>query len=137
MGKDELFKLVYDALIDLSKLYTDYVITALTIIVIAIGWVLTSEKCRDFLSRNRSGYLTSLTAISVIATIYSIVSIGFYSMSQRKFRLLEGLKYVDYKYYQDSVISLHLILLNLLLNLTMFALLFIVIYNLPKQVKNE
>ena len=81
MGEQETFKLIYDSLVDFHKAYVTNVMNTLAFIVIATGWILTSDKSRDYLSRNKTGRWVSLFVIVIIAVIHTVVSVGLYQVS--------------------------------------------------------
>jgi hypothetical protein len=133
MPLPDLFDLVYEAQIDLYKTYIANVMNTLAFIIIAIGWMLTSEKCRGYLSENRLANRLSLIAVLIVAIIHSLVSIFMYMMSQEKACLLNKLNYIDCKYYEHYIISPAQMIASLLLNLTMLALLFMIILTLHRS----
>jgi hypothetical protein len=129
------FDLVYEALIDFYKSYVANVNNTLAVIVVSIGWVLTSDKCRSFLTSNRYAYRLSLAVIASIALIHSLVSVGYYLISQRQMELLQKLKYVPAEYYELYSVNLTQLAINLVLNLLMFSLLFLIVFSL--RLKDE
>lgn len=135
MDDKDKFNLLYASLVDTFKGYVDNVMKTLASIVIAIGWILTSGASRDFLAMQRLPYILSLVAIVVISIIHTSVSFGFYAQSQTKFILISGLRssgssYVEPEYYLSYKITLPLVVANLVMNLALFAVLFMMIFAL-------
>lgn len=132
--KDE-FDLLYASLVDTFKGYVENVMKTLASIIIAIGWILTSESSRTFLKAQRSAYVMVLVAVLIISALHAGVSVAYYWRSRKKMDLLEGLKdgesaYVKPAYYAGYQITPLIIAVNLLMNLSLFAVLFTTIYTL-------
>lgn len=101
MNHEDKFKLQYESLQDTFKGYVENVMKTLASIVVAIGWILTSDKSRDFLSMQRTAYVWVLVAIIVMSILHAVVSVNYYFRSQKKIALLEDLDYVERAYYGE------------------------------------
>ena len=60
MSKKEKFESAYEALADIYTRYLEDVMKTIVFILIAIGWVLNSEKRREAIARNKVAYYSSL-----------------------------------------------------------------------------
>jgi hypothetical protein len=132
LNDNEKFTLLYQSLIDVMNGYVENVMKTLASTIIAIGWMVTSEKSREFLaSPNASSYFyLSLTAIVVISIIHAGASIGLHLRSQKIMLLLLNLDVAEPKYYEGYQITAPHLIANLIMNLSLFAILFSMIFSL-------
>jgi hypothetical protein len=138
MDPKDRFNLLYQSLVDTFKGYVENVMKTLASIILTMGWILTSETSRKFLAERKTAYVMVLGAIVIVASLHTCVSIAYYFRSQRKIDLLSELKdadspyvaYVEPSYYLSYKITSPIIGVNLLMNLSLFAALFMMIYTL-------
>jgi hypothetical protein len=135
MDDKDRFNLLYASLVDTFKGYVDNVMKTMASIIIAIGWILTSDTSRHFLMERKMPYVLSLAAVAVISIIHTAVSFGFYSQSQAKASLISNLRagdspFIEPSYYANYQITLPLVVANLVLNFSLFAVLFMMIFTL-------
>lgn len=88
------FELIYGALKDTFADYKNIVWSSFGFLIVAIGWILTSEKSRIFLHRVDSARHWALVAVGAIAAIHVIVLTETYYDSQAIMELLSVDKYV-------------------------------------------
>jgi len=131
MKATEKFSLLHATLKDIFKDYNDNSMKTSAYIIIAIGWILTSDTARAFLALQGKQqsliFFLSLTAVAIIAIIHSIVSFGFYQRSQKKMRMLLKLNEVEAESFDNYQISLSHLVASLAANLFLFAILFVMI----------
>ena len=125
----EKFDMIYTSMTHLSKEYVDDVMKTIAFLLLAIGWIVTSDRSRAFLSTENVN-LTALIAIVFIALTHVLLSIGAFRTSQVKMRLLEDLDYVSREYYAGDRVTGLLLIANLALHLALFATLFALILTL-------
>ena len=130
--RDGKFRLAYDALMETFKAYVSIVVQTAGFILLAIGWVLTSDKARSYLGANHLARRIALGAIVVIAAIHLGVSWGYYKLSEKFVVLLDNLNYVEHVFYERYEITMAILWMNGLLNLVLFALLFTLVLGLGR-----
>ena len=136
MALKDKFDLMYESLKDTFKGYVDNVVKTWASTIIVIGWILTSDKSRDFLVQQRAAYLWLLVAIVVITILHAGVCINYYFRSQTKIDLLiedftnRKPPFIEEDYYTGYKITPKIIGTNLLASLFLFAVLFIMIFSL-------
>lgn len=136
MALKDKFDLMYESFKDTFKGYVDNVFKTWASIIIAIGWILTSDKSRDFLAQQRAAYMWLLVAIVVITILHSGVCICYYWRSKKKYDLLindftkRQPTFIEEGYYKGYKITALIIGTNLLASLFLFAVLFMMIFSL-------
>src|SRR5919206_504418 len=96
---------VAKALEDNYARYFDNIFKIVGFIIIAIGWILTSDKSRDFLEQNLVAYWVSLAGTFIIACGHG-VALGFgYISSLKLIEQLNEIGYVDCRYFKHYQIS--------------------------------
>ncbi|WP_374502433.1 hypothetical protein [Zoogloea sp.] len=82
METDKRFNLFYDALKDEYKSYVEDVVKSLGFLIVAIGWIMTSEGARSYLASPRvNGFALACTLL--LAACNFAVYIGHYLRSAR------------------------------------------------------
>ena len=135
MDLKDRFNLLYASLVDTFKGYVENVMKTLASIILTMGWILTSDTSRKFLAERKTAYVMVLGAIIIVASLHTCVSIAYYFRSQEKIDLLSKVKegdhqYVEPSYYLSYKITPSIIVVNLMMNLSLFAVLFMMIYTL-------
>ncbi|MDX6404890.1 MAG: hypothetical protein QOH70_2345 [Blastocatellia bacterium] len=135
MDLKDRFNLLYASLVDTFKGYVENVMKTLASIILTMGWILTSDTSRKFLAERKTAYVMVLGAIIIVASLHTCVSIAYYFRSQGKIDLLSKVKegdqqYVEPSYYSSYKITPSMIVANLMMNLSLFAVLFMMIYTL-------
>jgi hypothetical protein len=135
MDLKDRFNLLYASLVDTFKGYVENVMKTLASIILTMGWILTSDTSRKFLAERKAAYVMVLGAIIIVASLHTCVSIAYYFRSQGKIDLLSKVKegdqqYVEPSYYLSYKITPSIIVVNLMMNLSLFAVLFMMIYTL-------
>jgi len=125
----ETFKFLFEIFKDQNKSYFQNVMGTLGFVLLAIGWVVTSEKSRSFLASSALVKFGAITVVGVIALIHSTISIGAYYVSAQKFNQLVALKFTEVQYYEMYKLNGWHVKLNLLMNLAVFGLLMLLIFN--------
>ncbi len=133
MDNPEAFQFLYEILKNLHKSYVQDVMNTLAFVLLAIGWVVTSEKSRSFLGRSNLIRFGSMTVVGIIALIHSFICIAGYFVSASKFTQLTGLNYISVDYFNMYKLHGWLVFLNLVMNNSVFGLLMLLIF----KTKNE
>ena len=129
MKKPDKFNLLHTLLIDILKTYSDNTMKTLASVIIALGWMVTSDKAREFLASDSAifYYYLSLIALVFISIIHISASSRFYKWSQKTVTLLSKLNFAEPEYYEDYVITKPLLIGNLIMNLSLLTILFAMI----------
>ena len=131
--KQEQFELVHRSLVRLSQDYVNDVLKTIAFLLLAVGWILTSDRSREFLKNNRAARRAALIIVPVIALLNFGWSIAMFLDSQVKMGLLKNdIKYVPPDYYADDGIASFVFGLNLLVHLALFLTLFALIHSLSR-----
>lgn len=132
MKKPEKFNLLHTLLIDILKTYSDNTMKTLASVIIALGWIVTSDKAREFLASEDAIFYYYLSLISIL--FISIIHVGasnrFYKWSQKTVEMLSRLNFAEPEYYEDYMITKPLLIGNLIMNLSLFTILFTMILSL-------
>ena len=80
MENSKRFELFYDALKDEYKSYVEDVVKSLGVLIIAIGWIMTSEGTRTFLAGSKVNAVALICTV-VLAAANFTVYIGHYLRS--------------------------------------------------------
>lgn len=137
MDNLETFRFLFEILKDLNKSYFQNVMSTLGFVLLAIGWVVTSEKSRSFLGSSKSIRFSSVAVVGIISMIHSILSIGAYFLSASKFTQLVNLNYVDLNYFNMYKLNGWHVSLNLLMNLSVFGLLMLLIFKTKDEKRDK
>lgn len=137
MTPKEFFMFLFEILKNLNASYVENTMATLGFILLAIGWIITSEKARTFLSSDKTVKLVSISVIAVIALIHTIVSLAIWEESDQIFEQLKMLMYMNEKYYDLYKLELCHVILNLIMNLLAFALLIVLILKSKTELKIE
>jgi hypothetical protein len=132
-ANDVLFK----ALEDNYSRYFDNIFKVVGFIIVAIGWILTSDKSRDFLQKNIVAYRVSIAAVFIIACGHA-VALGFgYISSLKLVEQLREIGYLDCKYFTHYQISYIQICGSILSDTLLFTALLTILLSLQmKSAKN-
>jgi hypothetical protein len=115
--------------------YINNVWGTITALLVAIGWLLTSEKSRVFLSRNPSARWTAITAALAILTIHCLTLAEVARASERLTKLILADPYFKYAgltvgYLQRIQVPWHYVLVSIALDGTLFVLLIVLLYKM-------
>ena len=127
---DKAMGIAFDALKANEAAFLDTMFKATGFFLLALGWLLTSEKSRDLLGGNAVAKYAALLAILLIAATHVWVLIERYRRSLAILALLASDSATGPYYRLYAVTTKHLIS-GLLVNLALAAVLFIVICTLP------
>ena len=123
----EHFELVHRALVDLSDRYVGDVMKTIAFLLLATGWILTSDRSREFLRRNRGARRTALITVPGIAILHVWLSIQTFEISTQKMQLLEEIGYFQKQYYAGDGVTLDVLVADLALTTFLFTTLFFLI----------
>ncbi|MDT4954921.1 MAG: hypothetical protein QOJ02_3059 [Acidobacteriota bacterium] len=125
--------LVFKALEDNYARYFDNIFKTVGFIVIAIGWILTSDKSREFLENNIVAYRISLAGTFLIACGHA-VALGFgYISSIKLIEQLREIGYIDCKYFKHYQISYIQICGSILSDTILFAAFLTILLSLRRK----
>lgn len=122
-------ELHYQALVDEYKVYVDDVVKSLGFIVIALGWVVTSDGARTFLKGNHANKV-ALVAIAILAVCNFAVYLGHYTRSTRLQRLITSLDPDCYEVTRNYLLTPLHIAVNCTTIGALFALLLVLVATL-------
>lgn len=118
----EKFSLVYESLKDIYSDYETDAMKTLAFLIICIGWLINSDKTRDFIQKNRSIKVSAIAVLAVTWLIHINASSRAYVASQNRISMLSNLNYLDLKFFQNYEITIEHLLSNLMQNTVLFAL---------------
>ena len=124
------YRLLYDALKETYIRYSNNVFTTIGVVVLAIGWIITSPESRDFLEMNNWAYFISLVAIVLIAAIHTMVLLGAYRASNKLVDLLSEKHGIGTEYTFFYEVTKVKVGGSLVLDLVLFLVLFVLIWSL-------
>jgi uncharacterized membrane protein YwzB len=127
------YDLLYESLKDIYNNYAAVVIKMVVILIICLGWFITSEKSRNFFKKNRAIRIASIIVLVVIGIIHINDAIRPYKFSQDKISELSNLDYLEPKYYENYEITIGTLVINLIQNLSLIALLIVILYLLKAE----
>ena len=136
MDVKDRFNLTYESLKDEFRGYIENLVRTWAAIIIAIGWILTSEQSRNFLAKQRAAYWWLLAAIVVISMLHVGVCISYYRRSQCRVNFLIGEftdsdpPYITKEYFMSYRITPLMIGTNLLVSIFLFSALFVMVFSL-------
>ena len=128
MNADKKFDLLYETLKDIIKTYYENVMRTIAFILLAIGWILTSKDTQTLLHKDERLIYLGLTAIVITGLIHGYSSHYFYQHSQKKAQQLKELDFVSSNYYEQYQIKFSVFMGNLILNLSLLTVLFVMVY---------
>lgn len=131
--QETTFTFLYKQLEDLRKGFDENAMKTAAFILLAIGWVLTSDKGRDFLSANRTFNSFSLIVVCLIAIVHSAECLRFQGGSMVKIMQMNELHYMDPTYYHEYLIDMESLGTVLATNLSLMSVLFMMVYFLRKK----
>ncbi len=137
MDNPEAFQFLFEILKDLNKSYFHNVMNTLAFVLLAIGWVVTSEKSRSFLGSSNLIRFGSMAVVGLIALIHSFICIAGYFVSASKFTQLTALNYVEVNYFNMYKLNGWHVLLNLVMNLSVFGLLMLLIFKTKEKASDR
>jgi hypothetical protein len=114
------FKYAYELHKDIFHSYVNNVMTTLGLIIIAIGWIFTSEQARLFLTENRIAFYISVFLIASIMLLHLFVSWQYHKASEINKELLVNLDYLGIEYYTDYTIKTSQFIWNCSMNTGFF-----------------
>jgi len=131
--KDKYY-LLYESLKDIYNDYAAVVIKMVVLLIICLGWFITSEKSRNFFKKNKAIRIVSIIVLVVIGIIHINDSIRPYIFSQDKISELSNLNYLEPKYYENYEITTGTLVINLIQNLSLIVLLIVILSSLKEEI---
>lgn len=120
------FDLLQKQLSQLQTTYLQFAIWTVGALLVAIGWIMTSEKAREFLTKNRPRLVAMPTiAVTWVLDTVSLVWAHFQSMSLVV--AIDHLNYVESEYYQRYGVGLSLLWIYLIVHTVLFIALFLLV----------
>ena len=123
MSEQDAFVLLFDILKDLNKSYVENVMATLGFVLLAMGWIVTSDKAREFIGGNKNVRGAAIFLIVAIAIIHSAISIVLLKISHNQFEQIVDLNYTKFEYFSVYKLSIAHVALNLVMNIGAFTLL--------------
>lgn len=123
----EKYGLLYESLKDIYNDYAAVVIKMVVLLIICLGWFITSEKSRNFFKKNRAIRIVSIIVLVVIGIIHINDAVRPYQFSQDKMSELSSLNYLEPEYYENYEITTGTLVINLIQNLSLIVLLIVIL----------
>ncbi len=124
VSPQERFEILHKSLKDIFDEYTNDVLKSIAYLLLAIGWIVTSDRSREFLRGNNQAYRVAIIIVLVIALLHTGLAYWAFDRSQRISDLLVGLNYLPQDYYSHLKLTPIVFIGNLTLHLGLFAALF-------------
>ncbi len=124
----ERFDRLSISLAELSDEYANDTMKTISFLLLAMGWLITSERSRAYLGGNRLARQAALTAIPALAMMHALTAAQTYFASQGKMETLFNLDYLKLPYYADDEITLKLLIVNLAIHTVLFATVFVLVW---------
>lgn len=134
--KKAKFDLVYASFKQIHDDYSVDIMKTLALLIIGIGWFVTSNKSREFFRKTRSVRIWSVFAAVILYLIHAWASISVYRLSQEKMSLLSALEYVEREYFASYRITTASLVLNLVLIAALFGVLIVILLSLKEEPGN-
>jgi hypothetical protein len=112
----ERFDVLYQQLITLHSASIDTVFKATAALLIAAGWIVTSDTARRLLTSDPAVRWLTLILLSLYAALYLVAAISTSRRSERLAQQLKTLSYVPFEYYCDSVIHTWMVIMYIVMN---------------------
>ena len=135
--KKEKFDLLYTSSKDIYNGYNVDVMKSLALLIIGIGWFVTSDKSREFFRKSRTARTSALIAAVILCLVHVWSSISTFHLSREKISLLSALNYVNPNYYQNYEITTTTLVLNLALIIALFGVLIVILSSLKETVNKS
>jgi len=129
---EKRYKIIHESLKDLHNEYVIDVMKTIALLIICLGWLITSDKGRDFFKKNRTARVSSIIILVLLCVININISIRAYRFSYDKITELSILNYIEPKYYENYEVSTELLVLNLIVHTALFALLVVILSTLKE-----
>lgn len=136
-GKQEKSALAYAALKDISSNHYVDAMKTLGFLIVAIGWLITSPKTREYFGRLKSIRTLSIIAVAILGIIHIASCLDYYIRSQEMANLLEGLRYFDVEYFDQYRLETQQVVLNIVQNIALFALLIVLLCSSGKTAQKS
>jgi hypothetical protein len=120
----------YKILVDSYNKYLDDVFKTAGLVLLTLGWVLTSDKARQFLQENRNVRKAVLVIVIIMAIVHAASLYGDYRETNRQLDLLNKINYMPSDYFERYRITFEKIAGSLIISFLGYAALFISIYSL-------
>ena len=133
---EKRYKIIYESLQDLHNEYVIDVMKTIALLIICLGWLITSDKGRYFFKKNRTARVSSIIILVLLCVININTSIRAYRFSQDKITEISILNYIEPKYYENYEISTEFLVANLIVHTALFTLMIIILFSL-KEVKRK
>lgn len=128
MDKQESFRVLLETAKDAYKLYVQNVMGTLGVLLLAIGWMVTSKESRNFLGDTDSIRILSIVVIVFLAFAHTAVCLFAYRVAAKKFVQLQDLDYADVEYFESYKLPKWMVGVNLIMNLFFFAILLCLVW---------
>jgi hypothetical protein len=98
--KKEQFELLYGILKSLHDNSLDTVLKAMGFLLLAMGWVVTSESARVFLAGDRTLRWAAVSVLAMAAILFALFAIRVVRQSMATSRALEDLDYMPVRHFE-------------------------------------
>lgn len=99
----EQFDLLYAKLVYYRDSAIESVFKVVGFLVLATGWIITSDKAREFVSSDPLVRWSAVTVIVFVAVTFAVIATQVTRQSLQTFEALKELNYMPVSYFQDVV----------------------------------
>jgi hypothetical protein len=101
--KKEQFEVLYGVLKSYRDSSLDTVLKVMGFLILAMGWVVTSENARAFIAGDVTVKWASVTVVLATAVLFALFAIRVLRQSRATFRALKALDYMSTDYFRCMV----------------------------------
>ncbi len=122
------FEFLHNSLHELSQDYTNDVFKTIGFLLLAIGWIVTSQHSREFIGSRPIIRWAGLTSIAVAVIVHVALVRERFLVSSDQWQQLSELGFMPSAYYADDRITPIVFWATLVLHLALFAMLMVLVY---------
>ena len=128
--------IAYKILVDSYNKYLDDVFKTVGLLLLTLGWILTSDKARQFLQENTNVRRALLVIVIIMAAVHARSLYGDYDETNKQLALLEQLNYFPSDYFERYRITLEKLAGSVTISVLGSIALFVSIYSAGRKSRN-
>lgn len=97
------FEHLHRELVEYQTRFIDNGVRGAGLALLMIGWILTSESARSFMSTNEAGRTAAIAGIGIMIVAFILLAVRMISVMQHLSRQLSALAYLPAEYYAFRV----------------------------------
>lgn len=129
--------IAYKILLDSYNKYLDNVFKTAGLFLLALGWIVTSDKARQFLQENRHVRIAVFFIAMILAMVHASSLYGDSVETNNQLKLLNEINYIPSAYFERYRITTAKLVGSLLISFLGFAAMLVSIYSLGDKSKDS